>query len=271
MSDIKTTRFTELGSLVKEYKLSSKRVWQLIFLTGISAGMALGCLLPAIFETNESMATRTGISILGLLVSTPMFVGIYQLFRLGGVSLSLYEHGLVFRRRGRDFTTTWDEIDSYLQESTCRITKKNGEVIEFGMNIDGIDEVVEEIQKQTSRRLLPQIKTAIMSGSSVQFKGLKPFGNNPLGKILNNFMFAFSGFSVDSQGVSMIDGGNRMAWKDVRAYGVSQEKMGRIPVDVFVIQDGKARFRTRFGLLSNAHILLVLCGEMTGLHQKDGG
>jgi hypothetical protein len=49
-----------------------------------------------------------------------MFVGIYQLFRLGGVSLSLYENGLVYRQRGRAFSTTWDEIDSVVQESACR-------------------------------------------------------------------------------------------------------------------------------------------------------
>jgi hypothetical protein len=81
----------------------------------------------------------------------------------------------------------------------------------------------------------------------------------------------YSGFSVDAQGITEMDGGNRIAWNDVKEYGVSQEKMGRFLVDVFVIKDRKASFRTRFGLLSNVQILLTLCGEMTGLHQRDGG
>jgi hypothetical protein len=38
-----------------------------------------------------------------------------------------------------------------------------------------------------------------------------------------------------------------------------------VTVDVFFITDDRIRFRTRPGLLSNAHVLLALCGEMTGL------
>ncbi len=192
-----------------------------------------------------------------------MFAGIYQLFRLGGVSLSLYENGLIYRRRGRDFTTTWDEIDSYIQESACRITKKDGQVIEFGSSIEGVDEIAQEIQEQTLQRMLPQMKAAILDGSSVQFKGLKPFENRLPGKPLNNFTFAFSGFSVDAQGITEMDSGNHIAWKNVKDYGIGQEKMGRMTVDAFFIQDDKARFRTRLGLLSNAHILLALCAQMT--------
>jgi hypothetical protein len=51
------------------------------------------------------------------------------------------------------------------------------------------------------------MKAAIRSGSSVQFKGLKPFGKSFLGKFLNNFSFASSGFSVDLQGIKELDGG----------------------------------------------------------------
>jgi hypothetical protein len=65
-------------------------------------------------------------------------------------------------------------------------------------------------------------------------------------------------------------GGNRIPWDAVKEYGVSQDKMGRIPVAVFVIRDDRTILRTRFGLLSNAHILLTLCAEMTGL-QPIGG
>lgn len=270
MSDSATTNPLELGRLVKEYKLSFARVKQLIILICISAAMATCFWLPAIFDSSlSSLAQRIGLSIVGLFLASPMFAGIYQLFRLSGVSLSLYENGLIYRRRGKDFMTTWDEIDSYIEESACRITKRDGEVIEFGLSIEDVDEVAQEIREQTLRRMLPQVKAAILNGSSVQFKGLKPFEKRLPGKALNNFAFAFSGFSVDAQGITEMDGGNRIAWVDVKNYGISQEKMGRMLVDVFVIQDNKTRFRTRFGLLSNAHILLALCAEMTGLNPDD--
>jgi hypothetical protein len=272
MSNMPSSDLPGLGRPVKECRLSPKKAKQIILLTMFSAGMALVCWLPAIFETNESPTTRIGISFLGLFVSSPMFVGIYQLFRLGGISLSLYENGLVFRQRRRNFTTTWDEIDSYILENACRITKKNGEVIEFGLSMEGgIDDVIRELQKQTEQRLLPQMKTALQSGSSVQFKGLKPFGGSFLAKGLNHFARAFSGFSVDSQGIAELEGGNRIAWKDVKDYGVSQEAMSRLPVDVFYITDGDTRLSTRLGLLNNAPILLKLCHDLTGFHQKDGG
>lgn len=271
MSDSTTTNPSGLGRLVKEYKLSFARVKQLSIVICVSAGLALFCLLPAILEPHDSLTTRIGISIVGLFVASPVFFGIRELFRLGGVSLSLYENGLIYRRHGKDFMTTWDEIDSYIQESACRITKKNGEVIEFGLSIEGVDEVAQEIQDQTVQRMLPQVKAAILNGSSVQFRGLKPFKDRLPGKTLNDFSYACSGFSVGAQGITELDGGNHIAWKDVKDYGITQEKMGRWPVDVFFIRDDKIRFRTRLGALSNAHILLALCAEMTGLNQKDGG
>ena len=270
-SKTSTANASGLGKLVKEYRLSSARVRQIILVICLSAGLASFCWLPAVFETNDSLATRIAISIVGLFVACPMFVGIYQLFRLGGVSLSLFENGLIYRKRGQDFVTTWDEIGSYLEESACRITKIDGQVIEFGLNIESVDEVAQEIRKQTLQRLLPQVKAAILNGSSVQFKGLKPFEKRLPGKALNNFSLAYSGFSVDAQGITELDGGNRIAWSDVKEYGVSSEKMGRVPVDVFFLEDNQTRFRTRFGLLSNAHILLALCAEMTGLNPQDGG
>ena len=269
MNDFTTTNPSELGIPVKEYKLSPARIRQLILLIFLSAGMATVCWVPAIFELNESLTTRVGISILGLFVALPMFVGIYQLFRLGGVSLSLFENGFIYRRHGREFKTSWDEIDSFIQESACRITKKDGEVIEFGLAIEGVDEIVEEIREQTLQRMLPQTRKAILDGSSILFRGLHPFGKWSPGRVLNNFAFASSGYTVDSQGITDLDGKNRIAWKDVKSYGIRQEKMGRMPVDVFVIQAEKDCFQTRSGLLSNAHVLLVLCAEMTGLDPMD--
>src|ERR1700682_5776096 len=148
-SKTSTANASGLGKLVKEYRLSSARVRQIILVICLSAGLASFCWLPAIFEANDSLATRITISIVGLFVAFPMFVGIYQLFRLGGVSLSLFENGLIYRKRGQDFVTTWDEIGSYLEESACRVTKIDGQVIEFGLNIEAVDEVAQVIRKQT--------------------------------------------------------------------------------------------------------------------------
>jgi Family of unknown function (DUF6585) len=261
----------ELGKLVKVYKLSKARVKQLIYISLFSAGMASCFFLPVAFERNSDLTTKIGVSLVGLFCSLPMFAGIYQLFRLQGVSLSLYKNGFIFQRRRKIAMTTWDEIDSYIQESACRITKKNGEVIEFGFSIDGFEEVADEILEQTLKRMLPQVTAAIQNGSSVQFKGLKPFKNKLPGRPLNNIAYAFSGFSVDRYGITDLEDGNFIAWNDVKDYGIDQEKMGKAFVDVFYILDDKYRFHTRLGLLSNAHILLALCGEMTGLGQKEAG
>ena len=81
----------------------------------------------------------------------------------------------------------------------------------------------------------------------------------------------FSGFTVDANGIATIDGGNRIAWKDVTDFGIAEEIMGmgagRTPIDVFYIADENQSFRTRLGLLENARVLLALCEEMAGRKQ----
>jgi hypothetical protein len=236
----------------------------------ICVPLALCFLLSAIFDrTSVDLIQRIIIFMIRLFIASPVFVGIYQLFNLRSISLSLHKNGLIFRRHGKETTTTWDEIDSYIEESACRITRKDDEVIEFGLGIEGAEEVAEEIRKQTLKRMLPQMKAAILSGSSVQFKGIKPFKNELLGKGLNNFSYAFSGFAVDADGITAIDGGEHIPWKDITDYGIVGEQMGKILVDVFFVQSANASFRTRLGLLSNAHILLALCAEMTGPNRDD--
>ena len=51
-----------------------------------------------------------------------------------------------------------------MQETACRITKKDDEVIEFGFNIKGADEVAQRIQDETLKRMLPQVKATINWG-----------------------------------------------------------------------------------------------------------
>jgi hypothetical protein len=236
----------------------------------ICVAIAAFLLGAAIFSTSDSASSRNGAAIIGLFFLLPAVFIILMLFLQRGASLSLYENGLISRKGGKESMTTWDEIDSYIQETACRIVKKDGEVIEFGLvGIKDGDEVTQKIQEETLQRMLPQVKAAILQGSSVQFKGWKPAEKIPLGKALDNFMGASSGFTVDAQGIAENDGGNRIAWKDVTDCGIAEGKMGRVPVDLFLIQDANTSFRTRLGLLNNAHILLALCAEMVSLHQNE--
>jgi hypothetical protein len=99
---------------------------------------------------------RIGILFPGLLFTLPVGFGVRQLLLLRGKSVSLYENGLVYRTYVKAFSTTWDEIEAYNKESAFRITKKDGQVIEFGLSIDGADEV----QEQTLSRMLPRVKAA---------------------------------------------------------------------------------------------------------------
>lgn len=264
-----------LGSLVKDYQGSRAQIIKILIVALISGGVALIFFTAAVLDTQNGLAGKIGFSVIGALFSLPVIVGAYTLLKSRGVSVSLYENGLVYRRAGKEFVTTWNEIASYMQETACRITKKDGEMIEFGANIRGADEVAQRIQAETLKIMLPQVKATILQGSSVQFKGVRPGAKIPLGKTLDQFAAATSGFTVDAGGITSIDGGNRVAWKDATGFGVAEEvmargKAGKHTVNVFFIQDGNVGLRTRLGLLENAHVLLALCGEMVTLKDGEG-
>jgi hypothetical protein len=263
-----------LGRLVKDYQGSRAQVIKILIGTLISGGVALIFFTAAVLDTQNGLAGKIGLSVIGTLFSLPVIVGAYTLLKSRGASVSLYENGLVYRRARKEFVTTWGEIASYMQETACRITNKDGEVIEFGVNIQGADEVAQRIQDETLKRMLPQVKATILQGSSVQFKGLRPGEKIPLGKTLDQFAAASSGFTVDAGGITANDGGNRVAWKDVTGFGVAEEvvargKASKHTVRVFFIQDGNVGLRTRLGLLENAHVLLALCGEMVTLKDSE--
>jgi len=255
-----------LGNLIKEYPMSTARIREILFLMLVSAGMSLGCFLPAIFTTDTSpswMRERIAIILLGLFMATPAIVAVWRLLVMRASSLSLYENGLIYRAHGQATSTRWDEIDSYIQESACRIAKKDGRVIEFGANILDFDDAAEKIRVQTDRHLLPAMKSVLRKGGSLQFKGLKPFPDRFLGKWLNRFSYATSGLQIDEQGIRALDGGDFIAWKDVTEYGLSQAPMGRWPVSVISIQSRSTRLQTRAALLGNSHLLLTLCAALT--------
>jgi hypothetical protein len=262
-----------LGGLVKDYKRSAANFAKVVIVSLISAAIAALFFAGSVSNAmSGNVAGTIGLSIFGLLFLLPGFLGTFMLLRGRGASLSLYENGLIYRRGGKEFSTAWDEIDSYIQETACRITRKDGEVIEFGLNIKDANEVAQKIQGETLRIMLPQVKTALDNGSSVQFKGLKPAEKAPLGKALDNFMRAHSGFTVDARGITENDEGKRIEWSDITDYGIGTEQMGSAgrssnKIDVFFVQDANSIFRTRYGLLGNAHVLLALCDEMAAYHR----
>lgn len=255
-----------LGALVKDYRLSASRIREISVIMLISGAVAACFFLTALLSDDTSLdglRTRIGLTLPGLLFTLPVIFGVRQLIMVGGSSLSLYEDGLVYRRRGQALSTTWDEVDSTIADAACRITKKDGTVIEFGASIEGLADVMDVIEAQTLRRMLPAARAAIQSGGTVEFKGLKL----PGGKGLNRFAQAASGYAVDARGISSLDhaskqGNQSLPWGDVTDYGVAQARMGRVPVDVFFIRAGETQFRTRLGLLNNAHLLIALCEEL---------
>ena len=197
MNEGTATNTLRLGRFLKEYKASAGGVAKLIIIAVVCFGVAALLLVGAVAGAQaHEFAGMVALSIFGLLFLAVSIFSIYMLFRSRGACLRLYENGLSFRRAGKESTTTWDEIDSYMQETACRITKKEGEVIEFGLNIKGADEVAQRIQDEILSRMLPQARAAILNGSSVQFKGLKPLEKVPLGKAVDTFARAFSGFTL---------------------------------------------------------------------------
>jgi Family of unknown function (DUF6585) len=259
-----------LGGLVKEYKSSSASRAKLIVVSLVCILISSIFFLGAVSERSaREWGGVVALSIIGSLFLLPLFAAIYVSIRGRGASLSLYEHGLSFRRGGKESTAAWDEIDSYMQESACRINTKDGEVIEFGQGLTDADEIAQKIQEETLKLMLPQVQLAIRNGSTVAFKGWKPADKIPLGLLgngLSNYMEAHSGFTVDQNGVTEIDGGGRIHWKDMTGFGISAETRGpriQIPVNILYLADANHSFRTRYGLLPNAHVLLALCAEMT--------
>lgn len=255
-----------LGRFLKEYKSAAGGVAKLIIIALIFAGIAALFFVGAISEAqSKAFGGMVALSIIGLVFVAVAFFSIYTLFRGRGACLRLHENGFIFRRAGKESTCAWDEIESYMQEMACRIVKKDGEVIEFGSGLNEADEIAQKIQDETLQIMLPQVKGAIANGSQVEFKGWKPADKVPLGKGLSNYMEAHSGFSADAAGIAEIDTGKRMSWNEITDCGISEETRGprlQIPVSILYIADANQQFRTRYGLLANAHVLLMLCRDM---------
>ena len=266
MNQTQSTNLLALGRLVKQYKRSTVSVVTLAVVALLLFAFAAFLIVAAIFSTQDSISTRHSAAVFGGILLLPAIVCLLFLLK-GRASLSLYENGLVYQRNGKDNMTTWDDVEIYAEGVAGRIQKKNGEQFDIGRGLKGEDEFFEKIQEQTLIRLAPRIKAAIFKGETVTFKGLQPSENRFLKSMNQKLMGAFPGFTVDANGITALDNGRHIAWKDVTECGINQENLGRMPINLFYIADPDISLQTNIGLLCNAHVLLDLCSDMVRLNQ----
>ncbi|MDX6711451.1 MAG: hypothetical protein QOH96_2467 [Blastocatellia bacterium] len=266
MNPTQSTNLIALGRLVKEYKRSTASVVTLVVVALLLFAFAAFLIVAAIFSTQDSISTRHSAAILGGIFLLPVIVCLLFLLK-GRASLSLYENGIVYHRKGKDSITTWDDVEVYAEGVAGRIQKKNGEQFDIGRGLKDEDEFFEKIQEQTLIRLGPRVKAAIFKGETVTFKGLQPSENRFLKSMNQKMMRAFLGFTVDTNGITALDNGRRIAWKDVTECGINQQHLGRMPINLFYIADRDISLQTNIGLLCNAHVLLDLCSDMVRLNQ----
>jgi hypothetical protein len=236
MNPIQSTNLIALGRLVKEYKRSTASVVTLAVVALLLFAFAAFLIVAAIFSTQDSISTRHSAAILGGILLLPVIFCLLLLLK-GRASLRLYENGLVYHRNGKDSITTWDDIEVYAEGVAGRIQKKNGEQFDIGRGLKGEDEFFEKIQEQTLIRLAPRVKAAIFKGETVVFKGLQPSENRFLKGMNQKLIGAFPGFTVDANGITALDNGRRIAWKDVTECGINQQNLGRMPINLFYIAD----------------------------------
>ena len=266
MNPTQSTNLIALGHLVKEYKRSTASVVTLAVVALLLFAFVAFLIVAAIFSTADSISTRQSAAIFGGILLLPAIFCLLLLLK-GRASLSLYENGFVYNRRGKDSMTTWDDVEVYAEGVAGRIQKKNGEQFDIARGLKGEDEFFEKIQEQTLIRLAPRIKAAIFKGETVTFKGLQPSENHLLKSMNQRLMGAFPGFTVDDKGITSLENGRRIAWKDVTECGINQQNLGRMPINLFYIADPDISLQTNIGLLCNAHVLLDLCSDMVSLNQ----
>src|SRR5580658_8320393 len=168
-----------LGRMMKEYKASASATRSLILIALGCAGIGALLLAAAGSELRSSRPEWGGaviLSILGLAFLSVASLIAYLQFLGRAARVCIHENGLSFRRGGKSSTTTWDEVESLVVGMFARIVTTDGEVIDLGAGIEGIDEVIERIHDETLSRILPRVRAAIDKGASVEFKGWKPGG-----------------------------------------------------------------------------------------------
>jgi hypothetical protein len=252
---------TALGALLKEYRPAAGAARKLVGIALGSACIAALFFSGAVSEVNSgSWGGGVGLSVIALLFSSPVAVAGYVLFQGRGARLAVHEQGFAFHRGSKDSTVLWADIESFILASAIRVVTKQGEVIELGGGLEGIDEVAQTMSDRTLELMLPRLEALLAGGASAEFKVWQPGG-----KLLANALGAGSGFTVDAVGITEKDSGRRMLWSAVTGYELAQGALGRseVPVRVFRIADPTQSFVTRADLLSNTHVLLALCEKLT--------
>jgi hypothetical protein len=261
MTDARADSTLRLGAMLKEYRPAAgavrKVLWIALFCVCISAVIVCGVVSEA---QSREWGGVVALSVIALVFLSPAMLGGYVLFQGRGARVAVHERGFTFHRGSKDSSVLWSEIESYIVATAARVVTKSGEVVELGGGIEGIDEIAQTIWDQTLKLMLPQLKAVLMSGSNAEFKGWKLGG-----KFLASYMGARSGFTVDALGITEKDTGRRILWSAVTGYEVAEETLGtsQMPIRVFRITDLTQTFATRADLLSNAHVLLALCQELT--------
>ena len=115
---------------------------------------------------------------------------------------------------------------------------------------------------------MPRCESAIARGEYITFKGLQPSENHLVKKMNQKLLGTFEGFSVDAFGITSLDDGKRIAWKDVTDCGIAEKAIRQMPIYMFHIAASNISFETNVGLLCNAHVLLELCSRLVTKNRR---
>ena len=254
-----------LGRLVQRYGRSRAQLRTIVLAVLISAGIAALFFYGA--STERALSHQIGLSVMGCFISIPAIAGLYVLLR-GSPSVRVHDNGILHERGNQRVTALWDEIASYTEHAACRVETKDGRVLEFGAAVSDYDEIAATIEQKTLERLLPQAESAIDRGSSVEFRTL-PVDTLPVAGALAKSMLGTPSFSVDREGITSLDSGERIAWSDCVevAVGVGAERP-RKGFFFLVIRSNDLSFEIPYGLLPNAHVLSALCEQLTARAQS---
>lgn len=251
-----------LGNEIKEYQRSNASIVKTLIISLICL-MISALIFSGALGENRAWDQRIVLTILALVILLPAVFGFYMLITRRGSSVTLYENGLVYRRGGKIFATTWDDIASLTESTASRIEKKNGEAFDLGQNVVGYPELAFKLREETLNRLLPKMKESIARGGSLTFKGLQAQGKVPMGGPLPDELVGGSSFWIDANGINFEKDGTMIAWPAVVDFGIRQGEARRSRFQFFFIEDSQRCFQMNYGALPNAHLLLALCVALT--------
>src|ERR1700694_2567407 len=101
MTEKQVTNNLRLGNFIKEYKSSGASRARLIVVSLVCVLISSIFFLGALSEAeHKEWGGMVALSIIGSIFLLPLLAAIYVSIRGRGASLSLYEHGLSFRRGG---------------------------------------------------------------------------------------------------------------------------------------------------------------------------